>query len=271
MVTKTRWLSIYPSCYWWDSKKQLISIPESATSYPSSSPTFPPTKFAAFQPLPSGTSRNYRMGRSNPPPTALPPALNIHFFRLSPPLSLKSALTPQSPLLRSDQSQLQLQPQPQPQPFNFVSNLKASLQNILSFNSFAPSVPPVPPVPPVSVTDPSPPTCCTVPFFRPYVAKVPWHGGPRALLSRLFPRYGYYCGPNWSSGKEAGSMLWDRRPIDWLDHCCYCHDIGYDTHDQAKLLKADLAFLECLERPRMATKGGAYKSIIYRAMCIFGQ
>ncbi|XP_078171606.1 phospholipase A2 family protein [Carex rostrata] len=205
------------------------------------------------------------MGRSNPPPMALPPALNIHFFRLSPPLSLKSAPTPQSLPLRSDQSQLQ--PQPQPQPFNFVSNLKASLQNILSFNSFAPSVPPVPPV---SVTDPSPPTCCTVPLFRPYVAKVPWHGGPRALLSRLFPRYGHYCGPNWSSGKEAGSMLWDRRPIDWLDHCCYCHDIGYDTHDQAKLLKADLAFLECLERPRMATKGGAHMSIIYRAMCIAG-
>lgn len=65
-------------------------------------------------------------------------------------------------------------------------------------------------------------------------------------------------------------MLWDRRPIDWLDFCCYCHDIGYDTHDQAKLLKADLAFLECLERPRMASKGGAHLALLYRAMCIAG-
>ncbi|KAG1371102.1 putative phospholipase A2 2 [Cocos nucifera] len=65
-------------------------------------------------------------------------------------------------------------------------------------------------------------------------------------------------------------MLWDRRPIDWLDFCCYCHDIGYDTHDQAKLLKADLAFLECLEKPRMATKGGAHVAFLYRAMCIAG-
>jgi hypothetical protein len=180
----------------------------------------------------------------------LPPVLNPHFFHLYPPLSLKSASAPQS----------------QPHPFNFISNLRASLQSILSFNSSARSPPPVPPV-----SDPSHPTCCIVPLFRPYVAKVPWHGGPRAFLSRLFPRHGHYCGPNWSSGKEAGSMLWDRRPIDWLDHCCYCHDIGYDTHDQAKLLKADLAFLECLERPRMATKGGATMSIIYRAMCITGQ
>ncbi|OAY67107.1 hypothetical protein ACMD2_18758 [Ananas comosus] len=105
-----------------------------------------------------------------------------------------------------------------------------------------------------------------VPLFRPYVAKVPWHGGPRALLSQLFPRYGHYCGPNWSSGKNGGSMLWDQRPIDWLDFCCYCHDIGYDTYDQAKLLKADLAFLECLEKPRMATKGGANAALLYRAM-----
>lgn len=65
-------------------------------------------------------------------------------------------------------------------------------------------------------------------------------------------------------------MLWDKRPIDWLDFCCYCHDIGYDTHDQAKLLKADLAFLECLERPRMATKGGAHLALVYRSMCITG-
>ncbi|XP_020272019.1 uncharacterized protein LOC109847187, partial [Asparagus officinalis] len=114
------------------------------------------------------------------------------------------------------------------------------------------------------------PGCCSVPLFRPYVARVPWHGGVRAFLSQLFPRYGHYCGPNWSSGKDGGSMLWDRRPIDWLDFCCYCHDIGYDTHDQAKLLKADLAFLECLERPKLATKGGAHLAFLYRSMCITG-
>ncbi|KAK1279190.1 hypothetical protein QJS04_geneDACA007375 [Acorus gramineus] len=111
---------------------------------------------------------------------------------------------------------------------------------------------------------------CAVPLFRPYVAKVPWHGGVRAFLSQMFPRYGHYCGPNWSSGRDGGIMLWDYRPIDWLDFCCYCHDIGYDTHDQAKLLRADLAFLECLERPRMATKGDAKIAQLYKSMCITG-
>ncbi|GLT81763.1 hypothetical protein SLE2022_001970 [Rubroshorea leprosula] len=106
--------------------------------------------------------------------------------------------------------------------------------------------------------------------FRPYVSKVPWHTGARAFLSQFFPRYGHYCGPNWSSGKDGGSLIWDKRPIDWLDFCCYCHDIGYDTHDQEKLLKADLAFLECLERPHMRTKGDAYVAHVYRTMCITG-
>lgn len=111
---------------------------------------------------------------------------------------------------------------------------------------------------------------CSVPLFRPYVAKVPWHKGVRAFLSQLFPRYGHYCGPNWSSGKDNGLLLWDKRPIDWLDFCCYCHDIGYDTDDQANLLKADLAFLECLEKPRMSMKGDAHVANLYRSMCITG-
>ncbi|KAF9598300.1 hypothetical protein IFM89_026567 [Coptis chinensis] len=111
---------------------------------------------------------------------------------------------------------------------------------------------------------------CYVPLFRPYVAKVPWHSGARSFLSMMFPRYGHYCGPNWSSGKAGGSHLWDQRPRDWLDFCCYCHDIGYDTGDQAKLLKADLAFLECLERPRMSTKGNAGVAHLYKVMCIIG-
>ncbi|XP_021621333.1 uncharacterized protein LOC110621361 isoform X2 [Manihot esculenta] len=106
--------------------------------------------------------------------------------------------------------------------------------------------------------------------FRPYVSKVPWHTGPRGYLSQLFPRYGHYCGPNWSSGKDKGSLLWDKRPIDWLDYCCYCHDMGYDTHDQAELLKADLQFLACLEKPNMATKGNIHIAQIYKTMCITG-
>lgn len=106
--------------------------------------------------------------------------------------------------------------------------------------------------------------------FRPYMSKVPWHTGARAFLSQLFPRYGYYCGPNWSSGKDRGSLIWDRRPIDLLDYCCYCHDIGYDTHDQAKLLEADMAFLECLERPHMTAKGDVHIAHIYKTMCITG-
>ncbi|CAN1250453.1 hypothetical protein LINPERPRIM_LOCUS7430, partial [Linum perenne] len=106
--------------------------------------------------------------------------------------------------------------------------------------------------------------------FRPYVSKVPWHTGPRAFLSQLFPRYGHYCGPNWSSGKDQGSLLWDKRPIDWLDYCCYCHDMGYDTHDQAELLKADLKFLECLERPYMVTRGDSHVAHIYKTMSITG-
>lgn len=110
----------------------------------------------------------------------------------------------------------------------------------------------------------------STPRFRPYVSKVPWHTGARAFLSQLFPRYGHYCGPNWSSGKDGGSPLWDKRPIDWLDFCCYCHDMGYDTHDQAELLKADLAFLECLERPHMATKGDVHVARLYKTMCISG-
>ncbi|KAK8574114.1 hypothetical protein V6N13_097106 [Hibiscus sabdariffa] len=106
--------------------------------------------------------------------------------------------------------------------------------------------------------------------FRPYVCKVSWHTGARAFVSKLFPRYGNYCGPNWSSGKDGGSLVWDKRPIDWLDFCCYCHDIGYDTHDQETLLKADLAFLECLERPHMSTRGDPYIAQFYKIMCTTG-
>ncbi|KQK14868.1 mucin-2 [Brachypodium distachyon] len=112
---------------------------------------------------------------------------------------------------------------------------------------------------------------CAVPLFRPYVARLPWHGGTRAWLSKLFPRYGHYCGPNWSSGKEAGSVLWDRRPADHLDFCCYCHDMAYDTHDQAQLLRADLAFLRCLQGSRTTPAlDGAAAAAVYRSMCIFG-
>lgn len=68
---------------------------------------------------------------------------------------------------------------------------------------------------------------CPIPQFVPYTATVPWHSGPRNVFSKFFPRYGNYCGPNWSSGRESGSLHWDTPPIDWLDHCCYRHDMGY--------------------------------------------
>eukprot|EP00250_Pteridium_aquilinum_P019831 c24591_g1_i2 orf=1166-1738(-) len=88
----------------------------------------------------------------------------------------------------------------------------------------------------------------SLPPFTPYSAQVPWHTGVRAFFSQLFPKYGRYCGPNWSSGRSNGSLFWDKPPIDWLDYCCFCHDVGYDSHDQAKLYKADLEFLECLNK-----------------------
>ena len=67
-------------------------------------------------------------------------------------------------------------------------------------------------------------------------------------------------------------MLWDRRPVDHLDFCCYCHDMAYDTHDQAQLLRADLAFLRCLEGSRRTpARDGIAAAAIYRAMCIFGE
>ncbi|CAA7405933.1 unnamed protein product [Spirodela intermedia] len=154
--------------------------------------------------------------------------------------------------------------------FDLRDAIVRSFQSLVSFrwNPFAPHLPISPGR--SARKERVEPTGCALQLFRPYVAKVPWHGGARAFLSQLFPRYGHYCGPNWSSGKDGGMPLWDRRPIDWLDFCCYCHDIGYDTHDQAKLLQADLAFLECLERPRMSTKGDAHAAHLYKTMCIAG-
>ncbi|KAH7288124.1 hypothetical protein KP509_31G013200 [Ceratopteris richardii] len=87
-----------------------------------------------------------------------------------------------------------------------------------------------------------------LPPFIPYAAQVPWHTGARAFFSQIFPKYGHYCGPNWSSGRSSGSLFWDKPPVDWLDYCCLCHDIGYDSHNQAKLYNADLEFLECLQK-----------------------
>ncbi|PKA67017.1 hypothetical protein AXF42_Ash004508 [Apostasia shenzhenica] len=194
-----------------------------------------------------------------------PPAFDFRFLnRLPSPLQLVPGKTQIS---ESPSPPPSSSPNPKcPDPnvlFHLISILSDSLQSALpSRRRRLPTQAPLPPKPREAG--------CFVPLFRPYVARVPWHGGVRAFLSQLFPRYGHYCGPNWSSGKAGGSMLWDRRPLDWLDFCCYCHDIGYDSHDQAKLLRADLAFLECLERPQMATKGGAYISLLYRSMCITG-
>ncbi|KAG0566806.1 hypothetical protein M758_7G083800 [Ceratodon purpureus] len=106
---------------------------------------------------------------------------------------------------------------------------------------------------------------CPVPPFVPYTATVPWHSGTRNLFSRFFPRYGNYCGPNYSSGRESGSLYWDKAPTDWLDYCCYRHDMGYDTLDQAKLHKADKEFLRCLqtipESAKISTVGVTYRTL----------
>ncbi|XP_072996130.1 uncharacterized protein [Typha latifolia] len=195
----------------------------------------------------------------------VPPILNFHFLQLlSSPLKI---LSNTQIVVSNPDSDPFISPPPASKNAyfeDFFSGLTRSLQSIIPWRPGTQAQLPVSPLNRRSDAG------CSLPLFRPYVAKVPWHGGPRAFLSQLFPRYGHYCGPNWSSGKDQGSMLWDRRPIDWLDFCCYCHDIGYDTHDQAKLLKADLAFLECLEKPRIATKGGAQAALLYRAMCIAG-
>lgn len=114
---------------------------------------------------------------------------------------------------------------------------------------------------------------CGVVRFTPYTSKMPWHEGSRGVLSRLFPRYGNYCGPNWSSGRESGSLIWDQPPIDELDFCCYKHDIGYDSYEQADLHRADLVFLNCLEKmPREGRKAGdSPLSEPYRNLYIFGE
>ncbi|KAL2654296.1 hypothetical protein R1flu_022424 [Riccia fluitans] len=113
---------------------------------------------------------------------------------------------------------------------------------------------------------------CPFPEFVPYVSKVPWHSGPRGVFSKMFPRYGNYCGPNWSSGRDDGSLLWDKSPIDRLDYCCYRHDIGYDSYDQADLYRADVRFLGCLERmDRLGQKpGDSPLAEVYRKMYILG-
>ena len=74
--------------------------------------------------------------------------------------------------------------------------------------------------------EPSPQAGCPVPPFVPYTQTIPWHSGTRNVFSRFFPRYGNYCGPNYSSGRESGSLHWDKAPTDWLDYCCYRHDMG---------------------------------------------
>jgi hypothetical protein len=77
---------------------------------------------------------------------------------------------------------------------------------------------------------------CPVPPFVPYTQTIPWHSGTRNMFSKFFPRYGNYCGPNYSSGRESGSPHWDKPPTDWLDYCCYRHDMGYSFLFSSTLL-----------------------------------
>ncbi|GBG79578.1 hypothetical protein CBR_g29725 [Chara braunii] len=113
-----------------------------------------------------------------------------------------------------------------------------------------------------------------VPFlpYIPYTQKLPWHTGPRAVACRLFPKYGNFCGPNWSSGRDCGALRWDKGPVDWLDHCCLVHDIGYDSHSQVDLYKADCQLLVCLRSPPRGRDGKPFRLSLwgefYRALCI---
>lgn len=106
---------------------------------------------------------------------------------------------------------------------------------------------------------------CPTPTFVPYTATVSWHTGARNLFSRFFPRYGNYCGPNYSSGRESGSLHWDKPPTDWVDYCCYRHDMGYDAYDQAQLLDADHHFLKCLQKipetAKISPMGATYQNL----------
>lgn len=93
---------------------------------------------------------------------------------------------------------------------------------------------------------------CPTPTFVPYTATVSWHTGARNLFSRFFPRYGNYCGPNYSSGRESGSLHWDKPPTDWVDYCCYRHDMGYWSSQSFLLCVEDIAFtLEVPKRFRL--------------------
>jgi hypothetical protein len=158
--------------------------------------------------------------------------------------------------------------------FSTFSSPISSTRNVLKDTTGKPLIPDAPELHEVKKKDlvGAEQTGCGVFQFTPYSSKVPWHTGSRGFLSRLFPRYGNYCGPNWSSGRESGSLVWDKGPIDSLDFCCYRHDMGYDSYDQADLHRADLVFLNCLEAiPREGRTAGNYAvSEPYRNLYIFG-
>lgn len=168
--------------------------------------------------------------------------------------------------------------------FTTFSSPIHSARNILKDHSGKPVIPDAPELPTSDLTgggetvkrsnliEVEQQTGCGLSQFTPYSSKIPWHKGSRSILSRLFPRYGNYCGPNWSSGRDSGSLVWDKEPIDALDFCCYKHDMGYDSYEQSDLYTADLAFLNCLERiPHGGRKAGdSPLSEPYRNLYIFG-
>ncbi len=69
-------------------------------------------------------------------------------------------------------------------------------------------------------------------------------------LKPLVPRYGNWCGPNWSGGSSGSAP-----PIDSLDNCCQQHDLCYGKNnllkapfDDPRRVKCDQALVKCSKR-----------------------
>jgi len=97
---------------------------------------------------------------------------------------------------------------------------------------------------------PSPKKTIMAPIIRKRLGGTHLGGKKRFRLDR----YGNYCGPNWSDGKEQVSVCGNNHPIDKLDAACKVHDCAYARGANKK--DADFKFA------REAIKHGA-RGILY--------